>query len=155
MKHWRIKNPPRRNPFNSLYAPWTNSIHYVTVCHLAEKTLSLAICQTNFFRYSPLIIFFWPITTMTYKRQYALNEVRIIYPDTHLQATDCTHTVCSLLMWTESRQTSPCLFFIDNLPYQGHLSLAVQISLNGPHLTFNYITLNIFLLKTSFKGYRR
>lgn len=155
MKHWRIKNPPRRNPFNSLYAPWTNSIHYVTVCHLAEKTLSLAICQTNFFRYSPLIIFFGPIKTMTYKRQYVLNEVRIIYPDTHLPATDCTHTVCSLLMWTESRQTSPCLFFIDNLPYQGHLSLAVQISLNGPHLTFNYITLNIFLLTTSFKGYRR
>lgn len=124
------------------------------MCHLAEKTLSLAICQTNFFRYSPLIIFFGPIKTMTYKR-YTLNEVRIIYPDTHLQATDCTHMVCSLLMWTESRQTSPCLFFIDNLPYQGHLSLAVQISLNGPHLTFNYITLNIFLLKTSFKGYRR
>lgn len=155
MKHCRIKTLPEKIPLTvyMLLEP----IQYTTsqCVILQKKTLSLAICQTNFFRYSPLIIFFWPIKTMTYKRQYALNEVRIIYPDTHLQATDCTHTVCSLLMWTESRQTSPCLFFIDNLPYQGHLSLAVQISLNGPHLTFNYITLNIFLLKTSFKGYRR
>lgn len=155
MKHCRIKTLPEKIPLTvyMLLEP----IQYTTsqCVILQKKTLSLAICQTNFFRYSPLIIFFGPIKTMTYKRQYALNEVRIIYPDTHLQATDCTHTVCSLLMWTESWQTSPCLFFIDNLPYQGHLSLAVQISLNRPHLTFNYITLNIFLLKTSFKGYRR